>query len=268
IRESERNPILTRYLNTISGTKFLPVLSAYLVILLLLGFVSFWASEAGMFPKEAILKLVGTFCFLISTLVIPLISPILFPHFGESDPAFDSIPVSRGMIFDARLIATGILSGIAALPLLPLFTVFNPLMGRESNFYDIFPFLQATATAIWVQTLMEITCSQSRESNVLGRRLSVIALFVLLHILIVGWLSQIAWTLVQNIPIIKLVADINPFSQLYILMEGPTQKRLMVNSAFQNRIDYRLYLFIIHNVIFLSVLSVYRMRLKHTDDSL
>jgi len=268
IREAERNPILDRYLSTISGTKLIPALLAYLLILLILGFISYRASEAGMFPKEAILKLVGTFCFLIATLVIPLLSPALFPNFAEFDPSFESVPVGRTVIFDARLIATGLLSIIAALPLLPLFTLFNSLFGQEIDFFSIFPFLQAGVSALWVQVLMEIACSSSTEKNVLGRRLSIIAIFVLFHILIIGWLSQIAWTVVQNFQLFKLLADINPFSQLYILMEGSTQDRLMVNSAFQKFIDYRLYLFIIHNLIFLVVLTVYRAILKHIDDSL
>ncbi len=256
--------LASRYLTglaRIGGWKVLGLHYA-LVAALCVGFWSVATSGSPPHP-EILLKLLGAYCFLIGTIVIPLVSQILFPSPGETDPAFNAAPVGPVLVFDSRMLVTLIVSAFATLPLLPVFLSFDPIQGNPMDPYDIIPFIQAVATAAWVHLLMEIASIRGDRPGRFARRLAIVIVFVMLHIGLVGLLAQLAFSYLQEANALKIIIDINPFSQLYMLMEGRSEQRLMFNTYSQTLIDYRLYLLFIQAVILGIAWPVYRAYL-HT----
>jgi hypothetical protein len=120
------------------------------------------------------------------------------------------------------------------------------------------PFLQGMLTTGWVYLLMEMTGQASDVAAGIARRLALIAGFVFLHVVLVGLLAQLSFATLQETRFLKLIIDLNPFSQLFILMEGAEQNRMIINSDFQNLIDYRLYLLLVSGLVLLVATAVYR----------
>lgn len=253
------NPVLGRFLNKRFRYSLLSALIFHYIALAVLCVV-IWplVTGDGNLNYDVLLKLAGTYCFLIATIAVPMISPILFPPIGESDNAFDLTPVEPSTVFDARMYATLILSACVALPLLPLFLISDPLFGRPFDGFDVLPFFLSITTAAWVHLVMEIVGASERADG----RLSVVAAFILLHIGLVGIMAGRYMFFLQRHQIYKLLLDVNPFSQLYILMEGPDQKWLLINSDFQKFMDFRLYMILIQGIILAAVWIAYRLLLR------
>lgn len=256
-------PVLSRYLRDLGRIRAWKVLALHysVVLALMLGFWS-QAMEGDNPHPEILLKLLGSYCFLIGAIAIPLVSPLLFPDIGESDPAFDALPSGPIQVFDARLTAQMLLSALALLPILPIFLAFDPITGRPFDSFDIIPFFLGVVTSGWVQLIMEVSTPTGDRTGAIPRRLAVVGAFILLHIGLVGLLSQLAFHIVQRANLLKLLIDLNPFSQLFILMEGENQERLLFNTYSQTLIDFRLYLFIIQTLVFLTALAIWRANLK------
>ncbi len=234
---------------------------------------------------DILLKVVGAYCFLVATVAIPLVATILFPPIGETDSAFQVTLLRKNMVFDARMVAVVTLSALAALPLLPLFLASNPAYGAPLDGCDVFPFLQAVATGAWVHLIMEMVCRGETEPGRLGRRLAVIAGFILLHVTIVGLLASVYFSTLQEHQWIKLLINLNPFSQLYILMEGSNKQWLLVKNPLftilnyspiaslvrhgpdRVTVDFRLWLFILQGIVLALTLLIYRTFLRSSDGS-
>ena len=260
--DHRENPLLERYLRDLWRSGIVPLLGLHYVMTIVLGAIAWVSASGGPVPHpEMALKIIGGYCFLVATLAVPLVSPIFLPATaGETDPACDAVPMTPVTAFDARFIATVLVSGLAAFPLLPLFLLFDPIFGNNVDPYDLFPFIQATATGAWVYLIMEMASPRHDTSGRLGRRLAVIAAFVLLHVGLVGLLARVSWATIQHFPPLKLLIDINPFSQLFLMMEGPGQIRFLVNTyaPLQRRIDFRLYLLVVHILVLIPTWLVYR----------
>ena len=256
---SAGNPILARYLRYLHRIGGWWILGThYLLVAIMVAGIWPFAMSGPVPHPEIVLKLTGSFCFLIGSLVIPLVAPVLFPPFGETDPAWDAMPMEPVQITDSRLQVVIVLAGMALLPLLPLFLIFSPTVGRPSTVFYAMPFLQGILTTIWVYILMEMTGQADSLSARLTRRLALIVGFVLIHVALVGLLAQLSWATIQTVNPLKLLIDLNPFGQLFILMEGAGQSRMIMNSDFQRLVDYRVYLFMISGFFTALVWLVYR----------
>jgi len=258
---SERLEILIfrRFLKNLkSGGGWSILILHYAIVLLLL--VLFWRSAMhGQIPHpEVLIKLVGAYCFLVGSIVIPLTAHELFPSPGETDQAFETVPVGSIVFFDARLRASVTASMFALLPLLPLFIMFDPFLGRDVDPLEIIPFFIGVVSSIWVYFLMELVSIRSDPGGRLARRLGVVAAFILLHLGFVGLVGRLGRVFLQQTNVFKLLIDINPFSQFYILMEGPSQRWLLLRSDFLSLIDYRLYLLILQILVLALSIAVHR----------
>jgi hypothetical protein len=245
------NPLLARYLTDMIRIRAWWVLILhYLVTLGLI--VLFWPSTISVpFPHpEILVKLGGAYCFLIGTIVVPLVSPILFPRIDEDDESFGTLPITRTAIFDTRMIATLVVSSLTLFPLVPIFIYFSYAAGGRFDPLYLFPFFQGVATSAWVFLLMEIAEGSGDRFGREARRLAIVAAFILLHVGLVGLLAQLSPSTLQRANLLKIIIDLNPFSQLYIFMQGPDARRLLVNTYSLTLIDYRIYLFIVHMVFF------------------
>jgi hypothetical protein len=260
--ENFPNPLIRRYFMDLKRNGFGGIIFLHYSLTIVLGLM-FWnvASGGSASHPEIFIKMLGAYCFLISIIALPLVITQIFPNPGESDPTFDTSLVPPISIFDARTLMVAILGAILALPVLPLFLMFSPLLGRSADPFDIFPYLLAIMGSVWVHIFMEIASGKS-QADALPRRLGVIAFFILLHLGLVGLLAQLAFPILQQGNLVKLLIDVNPFSQLYILMEGSQQQRLILNTDFQRLIDYRLYLFVLQALALGIVLGIYRKVLK------
>jgi hypothetical protein len=262
-RDFHIDPILLRYLRDIYLNGIIWIISFhYFIVIALVGGIWLLVMKPPQPHPEIILKLVGSFCFLIGSIVIPMIAPVILPQMEESDPGYQALPVEPLRLFNARFLTIMILSFATLLPMIPLFFLSAPALGRGQTYYDILPFLQALLTAGWVYTIMEMTGQSKDQSSRLARRLAVVIGFVFLHVALVGLLAQLSFATLQYMNPLKLVIDLNPFSQLFILMEGKIQNRLMLNTDMQHFIDYRLYLFILTGLVFMLVMAVYRSFLR------
>jgi len=259
--------ILFRYLNGLKRSGGWQVLVLHYAVILLLLVVFRSSALSGPYPHpEILIKLLGSFCFLVGTIAIPLAAHELFPSPGESDPAFDTTPQGPATLFYARMKATAVMSMLAMLPLIPLFIIFDPIMGRSIDPFDIIPFLIGVVTSVWIFFLMELVSTVSDPGGRLARRLGVIAAFILMHLGFVGLMGRLARVTLQRTNILKLVIDINPFSQLYILMEGPGQKWLLIKTDMLELTDYRLYLLVVQLIVLMGALAVHKALQKPVDD--
>lgn len=253
------NPLLRRYLAYMLRIRawwvlvFHYLVTAGLVIL-------FWPSTMSTaFPHpEILVKLGGAYCFLIGTIAVPLVSPVLFPRIDEVDESFNTLPITKIAIFDTRMIATLIASSLALLPLVPIFIFFSYAAGEGLDPLYLFPFFQGVATSAWVFLLMEIAEGRGDRFGREARRLGIVAGFILLHVGLVGLLAQLSPSTLQQANLLKILIDLNPFSQLYIFMQGPDARRLLVNTYSLTLVDYRIYLFIVHMVFFGLVWAFHR----------
>jgi len=257
--EATGNPLLTRYLNDLARIGAWKVLVLHYVALVALG-LGFWHTAqtgAGTHP-EILLKLLATYCFFIGVLVVPLVSPILFPPIDEDDPSFGTLPIGPVSLVDTRMLATALVSALALLPLLPILVISSPFLGGGIDILSAMPFLQGVLSAAWVFLLMEMACPAHNPAGRMARRLAVIGAFLLLHIGLVGLMAQLSPSTLQRAAPLKILIDVNPFSQLYILIEGAQQARLIFATDFLRLVDHRLYLFILQGLVFALVLGVYR----------
>jgi hypothetical protein len=242
------------------------ILKAALVHYILIAglIIGVWhAAMSGLTPHpEIVLKMAGAFCFLIGAFVVPLLAPALLSPLESLDSSLGTLPVESSDLFDARLRSVMILLILIFLPLLPLFLIVSPLMGRPLSLFDIAIFLQAILTGGWVYLLMEMTSGAGSLGERLGRRLALIIGFVLLHVTLVGLLAQLAFPTLQQMNPLKLLIDLNPFSQIFILFEGTDQNRLIINSDFQHFFDFRAYLLIVTGLVYGLVYLIYRTGLK------
>jgi hypothetical protein len=280
-KERSIDTVLLRYLRDMQKTGFVKLVALhYSIVLLFIAGVWALTMRSPQPHPEIILKLVGSYCFLIGAIAVPMVAPILFPDIGEFDEGYLSAPVDSVKVFDARFLSVLILSFAILLPLLPLFFIFAPspvpMLSSEYRLplaelvkekitiivLDLIPFIQALITTSWVYLLMEMAGGSEDHSSRLGRRLAIVGSFVFLHVILVGLLAQLSFSTLQNLNPLKLVIDLNPFSQLFILMEGRIQNRLLLNTDFQHFVDYRVYLFILTSLILGIALVVYRMFLK------
>jgi len=254
------NPVLRNYLrdNMRSGAWKLLLVHYCIVLLLGIGFLPLVTDTAPSQPVT-VLTLIGAYCFLISTIIVPLLARNFFPPLQTSDPSTGSVPIGRFHETDARTTGILIISALAALPLLPVFLLYNPLTGSGLDPFDVLPFFQAIVTAVWVNFIMEISTSRKGRGPAYTGRLAVVAMFIFLHVMIVGLMIPNSWHIIQNFQIFKFIMDVNPFSQLYILITGETADRLMVNTAFQRHIDYRLYLFILTVLVLMVAAGLHRI---------
>jgi len=253
------NPLLRRYLVDMLRIKAWWVLIFHYLVTAGLVFL-FWPSTMSVpFPHpEILVKLGGAYCFLIGTIVVPLLSPVLFPRIDEDDASFGALPIRRIAIFDTRMIATLIASLLTLLPLLPIFIFFSYASGEGFDPLYLFPFFQGIATSAWVFLLMEIAEGSGDRFGREARRLAIVAGFILLHVGLVGLLAQLSPSTLQRANILKIVIDLNPFSQLYIFMQGPDARRLLVNTYSLTLVDYRIYLFVVHMIFFGLVWAFHR----------
>jgi hypothetical protein len=256
------NPVLGLYLNAPGRRDLLKALALHYAVIIAIGAIVWPFVTGDESPNyDIITKSVGTYCFLVATIILPLLSPLLFPAVEDLDPAIMLTRLDRLAAANARMISTVGLSAGAVLPLLPLLFIADRVLGNPTDFYDIFPALQAVATAAWVNLIMDVTDFAESQYGRMSRRLSVIAAFVLLHIWLVGFVSRTSFVTLQNFQVLKLLVDLNPFSQLYILMEGASQQRLLINSAIQRLVDFRLYMFSIQALVLALSLLIYRAKL-------
>ncbi|MCX6645242.1 MAG: hypothetical protein NTY09_02620 [bacterium] len=258
------NPFLELYVRNLSRIGIWKIFAIHFSIVIILGLAGwlqrFWISDPN---PEIIIKLIGTYCFLISTIVIPLVSPDLFPPMIGNDDSFQSVPYDLLGESDARMLIVMRLSAVAAIPLLLLFIIFNPLISKTVSVFDVMPYLQTIITALWVNFLMDLVCVNN--GNLHGRparRLAIVAGFILLHIGMVGLMAREAEFFLRRINLLKILIDINPFSQLYILMEGSDMQWLLVTIDNQRLIDFRLYLFFLHGLVFLGLWLFWRNYMK------
>jgi hypothetical protein len=257
------NPFLTRHIrSTVRAGLWQAIGFHYLLVILLIASVWPIAMRGAAAHPEIVIKLAGVYCFLIGALIIPLIAPIFLQPFGETDQAADILPIDRTMSFDARLYTIIFLSALALIPLLPLFLFLGPARETQPIIFQILPFIQGVLTTGWVHLLMEMTGQAKDAPTAMVRRLALITIFVFIHLIMVGLLAQLSFETIQAVNALKLIIDLNPFSQLYILMEGPEQNRMIINSDFQHFLDFRLYLLIISGFIGLMVWGVYRANLR------
>ncbi len=263
LQRDRAGPLTTRYLRELAriGAWRLVVLH-YVAVAALGG--AFWSVTAGNTPghPEILVKLLGVYCFLIGTVVLPLVAAHLFPSPGDTDPGFDSSPVTPVQILDARLFATGIVSAVALVPVLPIFLLFDPLQGRPLDLLDTVPFFQAVVTSVWVNLVMQIATPAGDRTGGFPRRLAVVGAFILLHVCLVGLIAQLSPATLQYASPLKMLIDINPFSQIYILMEGPDQLRLLFNAQSQEHFDYRLHLLLMQTLVLILALAVHRITLQ------
>jgi predicted membrane channel-forming protein YqfA (hemolysin III family) len=154
------------------------------------------------------------------------------------------------------------LSAVALLPMIPIFLMIGSYLGRPTNPYDMLTFLQGVLTACWVYILMEMVEGSGDDSSRMARRLALIVGFVFLHVTLVGLLAQTAFHFIQTHNPLKLLIDINPFSQLFILMEGVNESRLIANSDFQRHLDFRLYLLVINVLVVAAIWVIHRATLR------
>jgi len=253
------NPMLARYLRNMYRGGFWKAIGFHYILVILLVAGGWHIAMSGpVAHPEIIIKLAGVYCFLIGSLIIPLIAPILFPLLSDTDQAGGVIPIEPVRMFDARLLAVILLSAAALFPLLPLFLILGPSRGSVSLLLEIMPFFQGMLTTGWVYLLMEMTGQASDVPAGIARRLALIAGFVFLHVVLVGLLAQLSFVTLQQTWFLKLIIDLNPFSQLFILMEGPEKSRMIVNSDFQNLMDYRSYLLLVSGLVLFAAMTIYR----------
>lgn len=261
--EERTNPVpirLYRDLLSIGIWKAAALHYSFLAALSLAGWV-FTRGDTVPHP-EIILKLAGAYCFLVGTLVVPLVMPLLLPSLGKSDPGIMALPFDASGSFDLRLKITAMLSAVALFPILPIFLLIGSMLGRPIDPYDVTNFFQGVLASCWVYILMDLVEGTGDDSSRMARRLALIVGFVFVHVMLVGLLAQTAFFVLQKYRLIKLLIDINPFSQLFILMEGINESRLIVNSDFQRFLDFRLYLFIINLLVIGLVWIIHRARLR------
>lgn len=256
------NPLLARYLKDMLRIRAWWVLIFHYLMTVAL-ILLYWPSAMKGWPThpEILVKLGGAYCFLIGTIAIPLVSPILFPPVSESDEAFGALPIGKVSIFDTRMIATLIASSLALLPLIPIFLFFSAAAGGRFDPLYIFPFFQGIATAAWVFLLMEMAGGSADRFGREAKRLGIVAGFILFHLGLVGLLAQLSPSTLQRANFLKILIDLNPFSQLYIFMEGPDSKRLLVNTYSLTLVDYRIYLFLVH-MVFLTLVWAFHRAVK------
>jgi len=263
LQRDRAGPLTTRYLRELVriGAWRLVVLH-YVAIAALGG--AFWSVTAGNIPghPEILVKLLGVYCFLIGTIALPLVASELFPSPGDTDPGFDASPVTPVQILDARLFATGIVSLAALLPVIPIFLLFDPLQHQPLDLLDTAPFFQAVITSLWVNLVMQIATPTGDRTGGFPRRLAVVGAFILMHICLVGLIAQLSPATLQYASPLKMLIDINPFSQIYILMEGPDQLSLLFNAQSQEHFDYRLHLLLMQTLFLLPTLAIYRAILQ------
>ena len=258
--QKPENPFLRLYLRTLNRIGIWRIFVVHYSLVLILGMVA-WLQGYGIpHPNpELIIKLVGTYCFLISTIVIPLVLPDLLPMSKGTNDGFEAVPYDPLDESDARMLVVLRLSALAALPLIPIFLIINPILGKTLNPADVVPYFQALMTALWVNFLMDLV--STNQGNIHGRparRLAIIAGFILLHIGMVGLIAREARVFLQRMNLLKILIDINPFSQLYILMQGSDTQWLLVTISDQWNVDFRFYLFILHGLVFLGAWLIWR----------
>jgi hypothetical protein len=268
IPKKPENPFLGRYIRVLKRIGIWKIFALHYLFVILLG-ASIWpyAISGSVQHPEFVIKLIGTYCFLIGTIIIPLVGPDILQPVGDSDAGFESTPYDPLDESDARMLVIGILSALAAIPLLPVFLIVNPVLGKPFNPMDVIPFFQVIATALWVNLLMDMVCrSKQNRHGRPARRLAVIGSFILLHLgfWLVAQLSRV--TLLIANPL-RLLIDINPFSQLFILMEGSDMEWLLVNNYWLRRLDYRLYLFLLQGIVLFIVWAVWRNHIRSRRDS-
>lgn len=210
---------------------------------------------------EIIQKIIGAYCFLVGTLAIPVCLPIFSPFRFDTDPSIKTLPIEPVRNFELNLWLTLILSFIMLIPIAIASPFFRLALNQTPEILDIIPPMQGIVAAVWVFFLMEVAGSGGDFINVFSRRLTIIAVFIFLHVSLVGLLSQISFPIIQNNPILKLMIDLNPFSQFYILLTGTSQNRLIVNTDIQRFLDTRLYLFLINAIITALAVLIYRVYL-------
>ena len=263
------NPFHNLYLRNLKRLGIWKIFSIHysiaVIMALAVWFLGPYISETTPVP-ELIIKFVGTYCFLISSIIIPLVSSDLLPSLIDRDNSIQSVPYDIVNESDARMLIVMRLSALAAIPLLPIFLVINPILDRQFTPFDVIPYLQSVTTAMWVNFLMDMVSRNTGNPHGLhARRLAIVAGFVLLHIIMVGLVGREAIFFLQRMNLLKIFIDMNPFSQLYIIMEGSDMQWLLVTIDGQRLIDFRLYLFILHGVVFVGLWLLWRnfMRNRH-----
>jgi len=213
---------------------------------------------------EIVLKLGGAYCFWVGVIVLPLLIPMLFfyPENSSSEPNPLPVPLEEVHLFDARFKAGIYLASVMLFPIIPLFLVVNPALGAKFEPLNLTIYLMALLSFAWVYLLAEMIGKGESVISKLTRGFGLISGFALLHIVLVGFLAQVAFPLLQRANPLKLLIDLNPLSQFFIIMQGPTQSRLIVNTDFQRLLDYRIYLFLIELCVFGIVFFIYRASLK------
>jgi hypothetical protein len=260
-------PLLSRYFMMLRRSGFWKGLVLHYAFVLLLTLIIWPQVSSGVIHhSEILLKLIGSYCFLVGTIAIPLTAPLFLPDPEDSDPAVSLIPFDPASKFDIRFIVILTVSSLALFPLLPYFLIVGPVLGRVISPLDILVFLQGILSAGWVYLLMEMVSGSAPVAEKLGRRLSLVFGLQLLHIIFTGLMAQFAFPTLQTMNPLKLIIDVNPFSQMFILMEGPSQNRLIVNTDFQRLIDFRIYLFLITGAISFVTLLIFRSHLRRYGD--
>ncbi|MCK4720502.1 hypothetical protein KAU08_07575 [bacterium] len=263
IPKKPENPFLGRYIRVLKRIGIWKIFALHYLFVILLG-ASIWpyAISGSVQHPEFVIKLIGTYCFLIGTIIIPLVGPDILQPVADSDAGFESTPYDPLDESDARMLVIGILAALAAIPLLPVFLIVNPVLGKPFNPMDVIPFFQIIATALWVNLLMDMVCrSKQNRHGRPARRLAVIGGFILLHL---GF-----WLVAQlsGANPLKILIDINPFSQLFILMEGSDMEWLLVNRDWTRDLDYRLYLFLIQGIVLVVIWALWRNHIRRRQAS-
>jgi hypothetical protein len=253
------NPLLARYFLDLQRNGLWKVIVFFYIVLAILVLAVWPMAMGGAYPHpEILMKLTGAYCLLIATLAVPLVSPLLFPPVGELDPSFDSSPISDLQGFNARFLATMPISVACLVPLLIVFPIFGPSLGHQRQLLDIMPFLQGILTTAWVILLMEMTGQSESSSGLMARRLALIAGFILVHLTLIGLIGQMSFSTLTEAKMVKLLIDLNPFSQLFILMEGPSQTSLVFTFYVRGAFDYRLFLFVDSAFVLFLTWIIYR----------
>ncbi|HEX9745941.1 MAG TPA: hypothetical protein VGB30_11000 [bacterium] len=223
----------------------------------------FWITFflSGVQNEQFYVKLTGIYVFYITVIGLPLLFPLLVDDRKLMAADDAALPLYGIHKFDSKLAVLTLGATLTALPSLVMFISVDYLSGDKIDLYGVFPYLQAVISAVWVYILMEIS-AVGRFGNAISGRFIIIAFFILIHVILVGLIYHLSPQTLQVVKLLKLLIDINPFSQVYILTAGPDANRLLFIFYTQRQDDPREVLLTLNLIVTSLTLLFVRMKLQ------